>query len=153
MVAPNLNYSTKKALNLERFIAKRIEGHSFQSIARTLGVSKSTLIEWNKDCRTRDAIEQGRLFRLNEIVKAHRMDLQTRLSHYLNLSQRLHEEIAGRDLREVSTERLLWMSVTNDERVRKMLCELGLVGTVGVNPYLAPIGEGQSGFFSFRLDE
>ena len=45
---------------IEDFILMRIEGKSFDEIAKALKTAKQTLIEWNKQFQVRETINNGR---------------------------------------------------------------------------------------------
>lgn len=61
-------YNTKLDRNMEAFIQLRIEGKSFDEIATDLKTTKQTLIEWNKKELVRNAINEGRAFKINTLL-------------------------------------------------------------------------------------
>ena len=135
--------------NIEAFIEKRIAGKSFDEIAKELKTAKSTLIEWNKKATIRDAIEEGKAFAINSLVKAYSFDRQQRLKAMLELSQRINTELAARDLSDVPTDKLLQMLVTNDNRLKSFT---GGHFQIGENESVTNLSSG-SGFFYFGYDE
>ena len=46
----------------------RVEGNSFEQIAKALSIEKPSLIQWNKERETRNAINEGLAIRLNDEV-------------------------------------------------------------------------------------
>ncbi len=88
-----------------RFIHLRAKGLSYARIARELKVSTSTLTNWNQEL-------------LEEIAHAKAMELEALQEEYFMLKEgrikllggqlkTIQEEISGRDLSKVSTERLI----------------------------------------------
>lgn len=88
-----------------RFILLRAKGLSYAKIAKDLKVSTSTLTNWNQEL-------------LEEIAQAKSMELEALQEEYFILKEgrirllggqlkTIQEEISGRDLSKVSTERLM----------------------------------------------
>ena len=134
---------------IEDFILMRIEGKSFDDIAAALNTTKQTLIDWNKKVNVREQITEGKTFKINGIVKTYQFDIKTRLQNYLQLSQRINKELAQRDLKEISTDLLLKMSITNDNRIKELLDKKIQIGT---NENIIDFENGD-GFFHLQLDE
>ena len=143
-------YNTKLDKNIEAFILLRIEGKSFDDIAKELKTSKSTLIDWNKKVEVRNEIQQGKAIKINTIVKAYEFDKQTRLKTLLSLSKKINDELSKRDLTSVSTDVLLKMSIANDNRVIEMVKDKF---EFGFNPKFYKVGVNETGFFEMQLDE
>ncbi len=135
---------------IEDFIQLRIEGKSFDEIAKELKTGKSTLIAWNKKVDVRSEITEGKAIKINSLVKTFQFDLQSRLNTYLQLSKKINAELLQRDLSEVSTDKLLQMSLANDGRVKELINNNIRVGR---NPYFMEVGEDADGFFNMMLDE
>jgi hypothetical protein len=134
---------------IEDFIQKRIEGKSFDEIATDLKTTKQTLIEWNKQLKVRNTINEGQSIKINSIVKTYSFDLNNRLNTYLKLSKKINDELAIRDLTQVNTETLLKMSIANDTRVRELVNKNT---QLGVNDFVVDFGN-SDGWFSLKLDE
>ena len=143
-------YNTKLDKNIEDFISKRIEGKSFDEIASELKISKQTLIDWNKKEFVMFAIDEGKVFKINALVKAFKFDLSNRIKTYLELSNKIHLELQKRDLSEVNTDTLLKMSIANDNRLRNMLNK---DIQIGQNSEVRTIGMYGDGFFKLPFDE
>lgn len=101
----------------QQFITMRIEGQSFEAIAKSLSISKSHLVEWNKETETRTAINEGLAIRLNDTVRTLEMGKQARLSAMLKTYKKVIEEIEKRDLSDVSTEKLIQLSVLLNHKI------------------------------------
>jgi hypothetical protein len=143
-------YNTKLDKNIEAFILLRIEGKSFDDIAKELKTSKSTLIDWNKKVEVRNEIQQGKAIKINTIVKAYEFDKQTRLKTLLSLSKKINDELSKRDLTSVSTDVLLKMSIANENRVNEIVNNSF---EFGFNPSFHKAGIKETGFFEMQLDE
>lgn len=132
------------------FIQMRIEGKSFDEIAKALNIAKSTLIDWNKKADVRNTIDEGKAFAINAVVKAFEFDRQARLKRLLQQSNKINDELLSRKLEDISTEKLLQMSITNDSRV---------YGMIGAGLLIGKKDEGNiefgspDGYFIMNLDE
>jgi predicted transcriptional regulator len=135
---------------IERFIELRIEGKSFDEIAKELKTAKQTLIEWNKQFDVRDTIKVQKALKLNALVKQFEFDRMQRLKTNLEFSQKLHQELASRDLSQIPTPKLLDMALLQENRVK------GLIGEtirIGINNSFVNIGENLDGYFHLELDD
>lgn len=132
------------------FIQMRIEGKSFDEIAKELKTSKSTLIEWNKKVAVRNEIREGKALAINAIVKAFAYDRQTRLKALLQLSKKINDELLQRDFTKISTDTLLKMSIANDGRITGIVSHAFEFGS---NQSCYEVGINEDGFFNMPLDE
>jgi transposase-like protein len=98
------DHETKK-----RFIELRAQGKTYKAIAKTLGVSEQTLVNWNRKFSDQiaglKAIEFGALYEEFFLLKAHRIEV---LGEQLG---RIREELNRRDLSDVGTGELLRLLV------------------------------------------
>lgn len=141
-------YNSKFDKNVEEFIKLRIEGNSFDVIATTLKTTKQTLIEWNKELKTRDTIAEGKAIKINSLVKGLSFDVENRLNIYLQLSKKINDELLHRDLTDINTDVLLKMSIANDSRVIEMINKKVVIGS-NCNEWLP----NPNGFFEIDLGE
>ena len=144
------DYNTKLDKNLEAFIEMRIEGKSFDVIATELKTTKQTLIEWNKKELVRNAINEGKAFKINTLVKAYNFNLVNRAKTYLELSKKINDELLSRDLKDISTDVLLKMSIANDNRINEIVKDKSF--EVGTNPNCMYLVDGD-GYFNLQVDE
>lgn len=144
------DYNTKMDKNLEAFIMLRIEGKSFDELAKELNTTKQTLIDWNKKAIVRNAINEGKAFKINSLVKTFKFDLSTRVETYLKLSKKINDELLSRDLKDINTDLLLKMSIANDSRVRELISKASEIGT---NPNISKPGKNADGYFKIENDE
>lgn len=93
----------------EKFIELRAEGMSFARISDAIGKSKPTLIKWSQELeieiQNMRAIEQEALREKYLITKEKRLEM---LGASLD---KIKEEIAKRDLSEISTEKLFHLNI------------------------------------------
>jgi hypothetical protein len=143
-------YNTKLDKNIEAFIQLRIEGKSFDEIATELKTTKQTLIDWNKKELVRNAINEGKAFKINTLVKAYNFNLVSKTKTYLELSKKINDELLSRDLKDISTDVLLKMSIANDNRINEMIKDKRI--EVGTNPKCIYIVDGD-GYFNLQFDE
>ena len=134
---------------IEAFIHLRIEGKSFDEIATALKTSKQTAIEWNKQLLVKTAITEGQALKINGIVKTFQFNLENRLNTYLQLSEKINNELRERDFKEVNTDTLLKISIANDDRIKNLLNKNIQIGE-NQNEFDFNRGEG---FFNLQLDE
>lgn len=140
----------KMEKNIEKFIELRIAGNSFDEMAKELQTSKQSLIEWNKKVNVRTAINEGKAFKINNLVRANKFNLENRLTTYLQLSKKINDELLNRDLSEIGTDTLLKMSIANDSRVKEMVNKNI---EIGENSGIIDIGYNEDGYFHLGLDE
>lgn len=93
----------------EKFVELRARGWSYYKISKDLEVSRQCLIGWSRDLtleiRNRRAIEHEAL--LEQYALTH----EARIQYLGELLKKVREELAGRSLDKVSTERLLDLSL------------------------------------------
>jgi hypothetical protein len=135
---------------IEKFVELRIEGKSFDDIAKELKTAKQTLIEWNKTVSVREVIAESKRIKINHVVKTFQFDLENRLNSYLTLSERLKKELATRDLTDVPTDKLLTMWIANDSRIKDIVSKSVMIGS---NKGCVTIGTDMDGYFEMELDE
>lgn len=143
-------YNTKLDKNIEAFIQKRIEGKSFDEIANDLKTTKQTLIDWNKKELIRNAINEGKAFKINTLIKTYQFDYTNRVKTYLELSKKINTELLNRDLTEINTDVLLKMSITNDTRLYEMI--KGKKIDVGESESTIYMNDGDN-YFELKFDE
>ncbi|MBX7226030.1 MAG: hypothetical protein K1X55_08355 [Chitinophagales bacterium] len=143
-------YNSKLDKNMEAFIQLRIEGKSFDEIATELKTTKQTLICWNKKELIRNAINEGKAFKINTLIKTYQFDFTNRLKTYLELSKKINTELLNRDLTEINTDVLLKMSIANDSRINDMI--QGKKIDVGESENTTYMNDGDN-FFELKFDE
>ncbi len=93
-----------------RFVEGRAKGVSFVKIAEELGVSKQTLINWSKDLQSE--IANHRAIELEHLHTQYFMTRTARIEMLGSLLQKARDEILTRNLADVSTDKLIAVTVT-----------------------------------------
>ena len=107
----------KVEIKKQQFITMRVEGNSFEQIAKALSIEKPNLIQWNKEKETRNAINEGLAIRLNDEVRTLEMGKQNRLSAMLKIYKKVINEIEQRDLSDIATDKLIQLSVLLNQKI------------------------------------
>ena len=113
-------------------------------------ISKQTLIDWNKKEFIRTAINEGKAFKINTLVKAYNFDFINRVKGDLEMSQKINFELQNRDLSDISTDTLLKMSISNDNRLKDILSKNVVIGEKEISLNIAL---SEDGYFDLQLDE
>ena len=92
-----------------QFVELRAKGNSYDNIAKTLGVSKSTLLSWSKDLSM--AIENERNVAMDAIYEKHKLAKRHQMEMLGLQLGKVREELEKRDLSEVSTDTLVAMQL------------------------------------------
>ena len=92
-----------------QFVELRAKGNSYDNIAKTLGVSKSTLLSWSKDLSM--AIENERNVAMDAIYEKHKLAKQHQMEMLGIQLSKVRKELEKRDLAEVSTDKLVAMQL------------------------------------------
>lgn len=88
-----------------RFVELRAKGWSYARIAKTLEVSKPTLIEWSKTLRVE--LHNAKALRWQELEESLQVSAEARLTRLAKQAKRICKELNDRFLDEVPTETLL----------------------------------------------
>jgi len=104
----------------QRFIELRAKGYSFDKIAKELGKAKQTLIDWSKELQ--EEIANLKALELESLYEKHYLLKETRLQTFGDILSRLQDELKGRKLSDIPTEKLLelllkYNSLVNEEYI------------------------------------
>ncbi len=88
-----------------RFIHLRAKGYSYTKIAKELKVSTSTLTNWNQELQ--EEIAQAKAMELEALQEEYFILKEGRIRLLGEQLKAIQDEISGRDLSKVSTERLM----------------------------------------------
>jgi len=105
----------------ERFIELRAQGWSFDKIAKELGKAKQTLIDWSRELQ--DEIANRKALELDTLYEKYYLHKENRLQTFGELLTRLREEIAGRNLTDVPTDKLLELYIKYSDKVKEEVVE------------------------------
>lgn len=87
------------------FIKLRAEGKSYNYIANTLHISKSTCSSWEKELQ--DAIAELKQEQLNELYSSYFMTKEARVKKLGETLNEINEALEAVDLKEIPAEKLL----------------------------------------------
>ncbi|MBD3290953.1 hypothetical protein GF337_19255 [candidate division KSB1 bacterium] len=89
----------------EQFIELRAEGASFDSCARELGKSKTTLIKWQRELDTE--IENMKYLNTQYILEKYKITNEKKIEFYSEQLDRIHKALAKINYEELSVKDLL----------------------------------------------
>jgi len=89
----------------KRFIELRAQGYSFDKIAKELRKSKQTLLDWNNELK--EEIANAKALELEALLEGFYLLKEHRLKTFGGLLLRIKTELESRDLKDISTDRLL----------------------------------------------
>lgn len=107
-----------KTTKQSQFIESRAKGNSFDNIAKTLGVSKSTLIQWSKDYR--EDVDNMRAIEREALAEQYKITSHHQLEQFGIRLTKIREEVAKRDLSDVPTDKLITMEIKIAETVKNL---------------------------------
>jgi SMC interacting uncharacterized protein involved in chromosome segregation len=93
----------------DQFVELRAKGNSYDRIAKTLGVSKATLLQWSKDLSLE--INNERNVAMDAIYEKHKLAKQHQMEMLGIQLGKVRGELEKRDLSEVSTDKLVAMQL------------------------------------------
>jgi hypothetical protein len=100
----------------EKFVEMRAKGYSFDKIAKDLGKAKQTLIDWSKDLQ--DEIANRKALELEVLYETYYLQRESRLQTFGVMLTKIKEEVEGRDLSDVPTDRLLDLFLKYNSQVK-----------------------------------
>lgn len=110
----------KAEIKKQQFVQMRIEGKSFEDIAKALSIGKPNLIKWNMESDTRTAINEGLAIHLNDTVRTLEMGKQSRIAAMLRIYKKIVQELESRDLADVPTDKLIQLSVLLNQKINEL---------------------------------
>ena len=93
----------------DQFVELRAKGNSYDRIAKTLGVSKATLLKWSQDLSLE--INNERNVAMDAIYEKHKLAKQHQMEMLGIQLGKVRKELEKRDLSEVSTDKLVTMQL------------------------------------------
>jgi len=113
-----MKLEVKDDLKSRFYELRALHGKSYDSIAQELSVSKPTLIKWEREAKEILGILQG--FRVREVVASYQFGIENRLTGLIEIAQKIRDELLGRDLVEVPSNKLTEMLATVLESIREI---------------------------------
>jgi len=105
----------------EKFIELRAKGYSFDKIAKELGRAKQTLIDWSKELE--EEIANHKALELEALYEKYYLHKETRLQTFGELLGKIKKEVEGRNLSDVSTEKLLELYLKYQAQIKEEITE------------------------------
>lgn len=100
----------------ERFVELRAQGEPLSRCVNALKVGKSTLVEWNKELK--EDIATARAVELEALREKFYLSTERRVALFGAEVERMKKELARRDYRNVSTEKLVELLMKVHEALR-----------------------------------
>jgi len=101
----------------QKFIELRAKGNSFDRTAKTLGISKGTLISWSKDLEMDIGNYVG--LEADALLDKYKMSKINQLERYGLQLEKIREELGKRDSTNIPTPKLIEMELKIVEAVSK----------------------------------
>lgn len=116
----------------EKFIELRARGYSYEKISDQIGVSKPTLVKWNRDFSVQ--IEQMESDEMYALCERFRVARQHRVERFSTLLDRIDEQLANRNLSDVDTDRLVRLFIRVMDAIRREVepSRMELTGKVAI---------------------
>jgi len=106
----------------EKFIQLRGNGLSFDKIVEEIGVSKGTLLKWEKELK--QEISEVRFIELESMIQKYGVLRTERVKSYGEMLEKYRKELSTRDLSDVSTNKLLDMALIVEDRLREEMKDI-----------------------------
>jgi transcriptional regulator with XRE-family HTH domain len=105
-------------LKLRFYQLRGAEGKSFDSISVELGVSKPTLIKWERSAKY--LMDEIRSSEIQNLISTHAYCLKARLEVLIKLSKRLEDEVLERNLVDVPANKLVDMLLATNDKITEI---------------------------------
>ena len=98
------------------YVRLRAEGHSYSSIAKELGVSKSTCSSWEKELR--EDIEACKGEKLRELYTSYRLTKEARVADLGKTLQGITKALEGKKLEDLPADKLLELKLKYERELK-----------------------------------
>ena len=88
-----------------KLIEMRAKGLSYDAIAKKLGTSKPTLIDWGREME--EEIAQAKAIKLEALYEEFFLLKEARIRTFGGMLKKIHEELEGRKFKDIPTDKLL----------------------------------------------
>jgi len=135
-----------------KFIHLRAKGHSYARIAKELGVSKGTLVNWSTDLEAE--IAEARSVELEALQEEYYLLKEGRIRLLGEQLKAIQAEIGKRDLSKVKTDKLLELQLRYFEELKGEYVKTGQRTEIGTKLNSREIGEQLQGVLArYRAGE
>lgn len=104
----------------DKFLEMRINGETFEFIAKKLSVSKQTLINWSKEDIVIETIDVARLIKHQKILQTYGQQRDAKIEYYSHLLKKLKDELLERNFSNLQAEKLLLVILNCENELRKL---------------------------------
>lgn len=104
-----------------QIINLRAQGHSFAKIAEEAEVAKQTAVDVCK--KNREKVAALKALQLEELYETQNITTQERITAHASLMRRIRAEIDSRDLRDVSTDKLIDLYLKQGAALKEEMVE------------------------------
>lgn len=101
----------------ERFVRLRALGKPYSEIEKELGVTKKTLLAWERELR--EDIKKEQAVEIEHLRAVYWEDKRGRIDLLRERQKRLHDEERTRDLSDIPTAKLMALEVQTSEQLKK----------------------------------
>ena len=108
----------------ERFVRLRARGMPYREIEKELGVTKKTLIAWERELR--EDIQKERTAEIEQLRAVYWEEKRGRIDLLRERLQRLHEEERRRDFSEIQLAKVMGLESQTSEEIKKEIQSLSV---------------------------
>ncbi|MFZ0924838.1 MAG: hypothetical protein WCE82_07470 [Halobacteriota archaeon] len=119
-----------KVKDKERFLELRAQGDSLRTIEKKIGTSRHTLAKWEGECK--EQIENLRAIYVDGLREEYRLTMQARIKGFGLLLKRATDELARRDLSDVSTLKLADLALKLDAHLTAIMAAPSITDDAGL---------------------
>ncbi len=120
----------------EQFIRLRAQGLSFRKIEEELGITKKTLISWERELREEIAKERAK--EIEHLKETYWAEKRGRIEFLVERQKRLQEEERRRDLSDIPTAKVMQLELQTSEQIKKEIRSLSIqIGHGALGPALS----------------
>jgi transcriptional regulator with XRE-family HTH domain len=114
------------------FVRLRAIGLAYGKIAEQMGVSKTTLIAWEKELKSE--IAEAQFFEFQTLMSEYKLCKVERLKYLSNLYRRLADALAEKDFSEVEPPKMLEMLLRVEAKLGTELSQVKMTIQEGIIP-------------------
>ena len=100
-----------------KFIELRAKNKSLQTISNEIGVSKPTLIKWDKEFKYE--VKNLNNIELEALTEEYKVSIDQRITYLGKLQKKVLNELKSRDLQDVKTDKLLEMLIKVGDKLQE----------------------------------
>ena len=107
----------------EEFVKLRVEGLSFDKISKELKTNRVTLMTWEKEFSRE--ISELKYLEFETLKEKYLMGKKARVENYGELLEKAKKELKTRDLKDISSDKLLNMINDLEEKFKEEIKNIG----------------------------